>query len=674
MYTVPTANPGTSRIQRRIRIGRSGSRKMTIMHFALRYRSAVWAAGLMAATLVSVSTGAQVIPIPPEDQSIATLQSEADYITHLEAFRALRQNGTEKSVPAIAAYLHDVKKSHLARYALEDMPYPEAGAALRAALEGATPETLPGIIATLGVRRDAEAVPALKPLLIDAHVETAAAAASALGRIASADAVATLTAAYTAASYDAQKSRLAEGLLAAAEQFMNDGKGTDAAAIYRPLRKPGNPAFVREAAFMGLALALPEKAPDRVLKNIVGEDPLYRNLAREVVAETEGAAATARYVAALPTLPEEAQANLLDGLARRGDASARDGVVAALGHSNVAVQAAAATALGSLGSEADVALLAPLMLSADQTLATAARNSLIRLQGDAINPTIVTTLHASEAPVRAKLLELLSVRIAPEAVPQATGLLADPAGEVRLAALEVLLQQGSVAEMPALLDVMKTSQVSDEQLLASRTFSAIAGRSGDDALPVILENLDSAAPPVKKSLVESLGKVGGAAALPPVVALLKDVDPAMQKTALGVLADWPTADAVGQLLDLAKSEDAAMHDAGLRGYTRLARVAADNAMLDTAMSLAKTKEEKWVVLSALGTVHSGPSLDALAKHLDDPEVQKEAAAATLAVAEAVSKHSPEAKVIARKAIENVKAKVPAESVQKRASDLLAKLQ
>lgn len=644
------------------------------MPFALRYRSALWAAGLVTATLLSVPSRAQVIPIPPEDQSIATLQSEADYITHLEAFRALRQNGTEKSIPAIANYLHDVKKSHLARYALEDMPYPEASAALRNALEGASAETRPGIIASLGVRRDAEAVPALTALLGDAHIETAAAAASALGRIASKDAVANLTTAYTAATDDAQKARLAEGLLAAAEQYMKDGKGADAAAIYRPLRKKGNPDFVREAAFMGLALALPEKAPDRVLKNIVGEDPLYRNLAREVVAETEGAAATARYVAALPTLPAEAQANLLDGLARRGDCTARDGVVAALNYDNAVVKAAAATALGSLGSEADVPLLAPLMLSADEALATASRNSLIRLQGDAINPTIVKTLQSSDAPVRAKLLELLSVRIAPEAVPQATSLLGDAAGEVRLAALEVLLQQGSVAEMPALLDVMKGSKVVEEQALAARTFSAIAGRSGDEALPVILKNLDSAEPPVKKSLVESLGKVGGAAALPPVVALLKDADPAMQKTALGVLADWPTADAVGQLLELAKSDDATMHDAGLRGYTRLARAAADNAMLDTAMGLTRTKEEKWAVLSAYGTVHTGPSLEALAKQLDDPEVQKEAAAATFSVAEAVSKHSPEAKVIARKAIENVKAKVPAESVQKRAADLLAKLQ
>src|SRR5690606_40798778 len=167
-----------------------------------------------------------------------------------------------------------------------------------------------------------------------------------------------------------------------------------------------------------------------------------------------------------------------------------------------------------------------------------------------------------------------------------------------------------------------------------RTIGAIAGRSGDAALPVVLENLETAEAPVKTTLVESLGKIGGEAALPPVVALLGDADPALQKTALSVIADWPTADAQAQLLELAQSEDAARHDAGLRGYTRLARLAKDNAMLDTAMSLTKTKEEKWAVLSALGTVHTGPSLQALALHLEDPEVQKEAAAAVFAVAEA----------------------------------------
>lgn len=643
------------------------------MYFLNHRRSAVWAAGLVAISIASSFARAQVIPLPTEDECIATLQAEGDYLTHMAAFRALRQNGTEKSIPAIANYLHDEKKSHLARYALEEMPYPEASAALRVALDGASNGTLPGIIGSIGVRRDKEAVPALKPLINDPHPQTAVAAMGALGRIASEDAVAILTEAYTAATDEAKKISLAEGLLSAAEQYMKEGNGTAAAAIYRPLRKKGNPEFVREAAFMGIARALPEKTPDRVLKNIQGEDPLYRNLAREVVAQTRGEAATARYVAALPTLTDEAQASLLDGLARRGDTAAREGVVAELSHTNPLVQAAAATALGALGNEADVALLSPLMLSPETTLATAARNSLIRLQAPKINDAIIATMQTSDAPVRAKLLELLSVRIAPEAVPQAQAHLGDAAAEVRMAALQVLLQQGTVSELSSLLDVMKTTKDDGEQVLASRTFGAIAGRSGDAALPVILDNLDKVQGPVKKSLVEALGKVGGAQALAPAVALLQDADPAMQKTALSVLADWPTADAAPKLLELAQSQDAALHDAGLRGYTRLARIAADNGMLDTAMGLTRSKEEKWTVLSALGTVNTGPSLDALATHLDDPEVQKEAAAAILAVSEAVSKHSDEGKAKARASVELVKSKVAVEFVQKRADALLAKL-
>lgn len=642
------------------------------MHFGLHFRYALTAAGLVAAGFATLPASAQ-FAVLPEDQAIAALQAEGDYLAHMAAFRSLHQNGTEKAIPVVAGFLHDVQKSHLARYALEEMPFPEASAALRKALDGAPAEVVPGIIASLGARRDAEAVPQLKALLTSSHADTAQAAAGALGRIASADAVAVLQEAYAAAPDEAHKVRLAEGLLAAAEQHVKDGDKAGATTIYRALRKKGNPDFVRVAAFNGLALSLPEKTPQRVLRNLQGPDPLYRNLAREVVADTDGAEATKAYVDALPTLPADAQAALLDGLGRRGDKSARDGAAAALASDSPEVQAAAAIALGLLGGEQDVERLAPLLVAQNDAVATAARNSLIRLQGDGINPHIVKTLGAADAPVKAKLLNLLDVRIAPEAVPQATAHLNDQTTEVRLAALDVLLQNGSVAELPALLAVLKGEPEQAERALAARSFGAIAGRSGDAALPIILENIDSAAPSVKTALVEALGKIGGAQALTPVIALLDSSDEALKKTALSVLTEWPTADATGKLLELAQSQDATLHDAGLKGYTRLARVAGDGAMLAQAMGLAKTKEEKWAILSAYGTVQKGESLDALAAHLDDPEVQREAAAAILAVAEPVSKQGEEGKAKAKATLELLKTKVSTEYVQKRAGELIAKM-
>ncbi len=84
----------------------------------------------------------------------------ADY-----ACRTLRVIGTAESVPALAGLLAERDLSHMARYALQAIPVPEAAKALRDALATLNAELKVGVIGSLGVRRDAESVPALAALL-----------------------------------------------------------------------------------------------------------------------------------------------------------------------------------------------------------------------------------------------------------------------------------------------------------------------------------------------------------------------------------------------------------------------------------------------------------------------------------------------------------------------------
>ena len=631
------------------------------------------AAGLLA---LAATTGRAQDAAPPDPAAaLATLESSADYVVRMQAYRALRQAGTADAVPAIAATLHDPKESHLARYALEGMPFPEAGAALRASLDGAPETILPGLLASLGARRDAESVALIQPYLGHASADVAKAAAGALGRIASPEAVAALLETHTA---DMGRLDVAEGLLAAGQALTAEKKQKEAAAIYRELRKKGNPDFVRVGAFYGLAKAAPGKTPERVLKAIQGQDPLYQKLARELVAQTNGKPATAKYVEALPALPDPAKVMLLEGLARRGDGSARDGVLALAATDNATVRIAAVDALGALGNAQDVPLLAGLLSEDDAALATAARNSLIRMQGPAVDGGIVTALAGVTPPVRAQMLELLAVRISPEAVPQAKAYLKDESDAVRLAALRVLQQQGSVAELEPLIALMKSGQPAEEAALASRTLGTIAAGAGEEALPALLASLPDAPANVQVALVEALGKVGGSDALAPVLALLETGDAAMKKSVLQVLENWPSQDAAPTLLELAKSDDADRHLSGLRGYTRLAQSHPDhdakNAMMATAMETARTKEDKWVVLSAYGNVHSGPAMDALEAQLDDPEVQKEASMALLKVAEVIRNHGDSGRARVKQSMELLKAKAATDFIREQAEKLLAKVQ
>jgi HEAT repeat protein len=141
--------------------------------------------------------------------------------------------GTSASVPALAALLPNRDLSHMARYALERIPAPEAAEALREALVKTSGAEKAGIAGSLGVRRDAESVSDLSALLGDSDEMVALAAATALGDIGTAASAEALKNATTAA--EPVKMRIADARLTAAEKLMAAGDRAAAKTVYTSL-------------------------------------------------------------------------------------------------------------------------------------------------------------------------------------------------------------------------------------------------------------------------------------------------------------------------------------------------------------------------------------------------------------------------------------------------------
>jgi len=78
--------------------------------------------------------------------------------------RQLSLIGSAQCVPAVAPLLTDEKLSHMARYALERIPAPEAVKAMRDSLPKTKGRVKVGVINSLGVRRDVESSDALAAL------------------------------------------------------------------------------------------------------------------------------------------------------------------------------------------------------------------------------------------------------------------------------------------------------------------------------------------------------------------------------------------------------------------------------------------------------------------------------------------------------------------------------
>lgn len=185
-----------------------------------------------------------------ESRLAGVLQSDVSRDAKDYVCRKLMLIGSSASTPALAALLLEADHSHMARFALERIPAPEAAQALRDALPRLAGVLKIGVIGSLGARRDAASVPALAALIADADAAIAKAAADALGDIRTSEAVQALMAARpahaeaTVAAVDAQ--------LASAEQLLADGKKAEAIAVYKSLAGARQPKHVRLAATSGL--------------------------------------------------------------------------------------------------------------------------------------------------------------------------------------------------------------------------------------------------------------------------------------------------------------------------------------------------------------------------------------------------------------------------------------
>ena len=613
--------------------------------------------------------------VPNEAALIAVLKSDAGWQEKLAACRALRQIGTPQCIPALAALLPNEQLSHMARYALEPMPYPEAGQSLRDALVTAKGAPKTGIVISLGPRRDAQAVPLLVPLLEDPDRDLACAAAGALGRIATPGAVTALLDSRRTVS-DAVRPALAEGLLAAGQRLVQDGNGVLAAPVFKELLASHWPMFVRVGAFRGLASADPEKAPEQLIEALKGKTPEFRDVAAEIIAETSGPDATALYAKALRKLPKGGQVALLRGLADRKDPAARPAVVKAAESGKKEVKLAALKALGVLGGAEDVAWLAKLLNSGDAETTDAAKASLTVMRGEGVGPAIAAAASESEPAVRAQLLELMATRRAKEAIPLAVASLGNADASVRVAGLRVLDQLGGKDEAPMAVNAVLKAADDSERAAAEKALSGICSRAGNDSLPVVLAAMNEASSASRVVLLRAVGQTGGPEALKAALAALKDPDQGVSGEAVRVLSNWATLDAVPHLLELAKSDDLSRQVLALRGYVRLAGIEPSaetkTQMLTTAMALAKRPEEKKLVLGAWGTLPTEQSLNTLRPYLDDAAVRDEAASAIIAIAPELAKDQ-KTKPQTVDALKSVVDKCENAQLRKKAQDLLASL-
>jgi len=560
-----------------------------------------------------------------ETQLIGVLKSNAPVQQKADACIELSKIGSRAAVAPLAALLDNAELAHMAVYALEPNPDPAAGEALRNALGRLSGRPRLTVIHALGMRRDAQAVDALSALLKGTDRDAADAAASALSRIATPQAIVALKAAL------GNVPAAAEGLLRCAETAPSG----QAAALCDALLAAPLPQPLRVAAARRAILACGKDGIPLLLKELGQSDAFAVNGALRTAVELPASPEVSQaLVAELAKLPEDRQARLAAVLAERGDVSAAPALLERVKAGSTPLRVASIQALARLGCAEAVPLLAGLVTSPDPAVAEAVFAALSGFPGTAADGAALAMLESSAAETRGVGIRLAAQRRLAAARPILFRIAANGGdAAAQSASLKVLKDLADEKDIPALLELMRKASdaeavdevlnavclrqatvLAEADVRAKRKTPLSACRVPASVADPIFAAYKNARGTSKCALIRTLVLLGGDASLEAVRVASKEADAALRETALRALCDWPTDRALPDLATLAISADVPKFRVlALRGYIRLtlsrdATLADKSAALNKVFGWAGRDDERRDVINALAFVPTPETL------------------------------------------------------------------
>ncbi len=587
--------------------------------------------------LVKAAAESPMLASRVEQEMIPFLASDASFAGKQFVCEQLSLIGTSSSVPVLMDLLADAETADIALFALQRIPDPAVGTALRGFLRDAAPATKIAIVNTLGERREAGAAGDLGRLLTDPDPAVARSAATALGKIGGAEATRSLERARERTTGEVRDAVL-DAYLHCADRLLAEGSSSRAASIYRDVYDGEDARNLRAAALRGLVMADPANAAETIVSSLRRDNRALQAVAAGLVRELPNNADVSGIIARIPDLAPPAQVQLLSAFAERDEATAYPAALAAVRHHDESVRIAAIAALSVLGGESDVALLSGLAVSgptpADQE---AARAALGFLPGASVNRAIMTQISAADPAVRAELVRALGERNATEATDVLMGTASDADPLVRLESQRSLAIVTAPDRIDELLDLLIAEPDSAVRNEAERTVVFVARKAPEDtgrAEPVLAAFSTVADGDARGSLIEVLGRIGDPAALPAIRAELEGTNTDYKQAAIAALGSWPDPGPAPELLNVARTaSDKTTEVLALRAYIDLLRIRSERpvdesiGLFEGAMELATETSEKRMVLAGLGDLRSADAMNATVGYLDDPELKLEAEAA-----------------------------------------------
>ncbi len=433
---------------------------------------------LVFAQAVAAAADNQGTTREKEQALIRVLQSDAPPAQKAITCKQLAIYGAKDAVPALAALLPDKDLASWARIALEAIPDPAAGNALREAMGKLQGRLLIGAINSIAVRRDPKAVKGLVEKLRDPDAGVASAAAVALGRIGGAAAAGALERSLAGAPA-AARSAIAQGCILCAERYLAEGKSAEAVRLYDLVRKADVPKQRILEAVRGAILARKSTGLPLLVEQLRSADKSLFAIGLRTAREMSGREATDALVAELGRASPDRQALLILALADRGDAAALPAVLQTAKSGPPQARRVAIRALARLGNASCVPALWELAKESDTDVSATALTVLADLPGKEVDDELAARLPKAEGKDRQILIQLAGRRRIEGAAAALLKAADDPDAQVRSAALTALGATIELSDLPLLLRRVADPQKAEEAAAAEAALRVACVRMAD---------------------------------------------------------------------------------------------------------------------------------------------------------------------------------------------------
>lgn len=595
---------------------------------------------LTVALVVAMHSSFAVAADPTEADFIAVLQSDAPKAEKAITCKRLAVYGTKEAVPALAALLEDEELISWARIALEAIPGPEADAALRDALGKVQGRSLIGVINSLAVRRDAQAVEPVAALMADADPQVASSAAAALGSIGGGPATEILSKALPDAP-ETIRGEVAEGCIRCAERLLAEGNAEQAVALYDAVLAADVPPQRILEATRGAILSKKADGIPLLVELLRSEDKKKFALGLQTSREMPGPEVTDAMMAEFKEAPSDRQGLLLIAVGDRGDERVLPAVVEAAKEGPVQVRLMALESLGSIGNASCVDVLLDIAAAETGQTADAAKAALESLPGDEIGAELVARLDKAEGTARLAVIDALGRRRIESATPGLVKAASDTDAKTREAALVALGQTVALDDLAVLLERVTSGK--DSEAAAKGLKAACVRMPDGEACAQRLAAAMAGVPIAAQcTILDVLGAMGGKTALETLGAAAKSDNGEIKDAASQTLGRWMSVDAGDVLLDLAKTDPETKYQVrALRGYIRLVRqfpLPDDQrvAMCRAALAAAKRDAEKKLVLEVMERYPSIGMLRLAVEAKKTPALAGDAEKAALGIAQQIA--------------------------------------